>query len=117
MAEGSGLRRLVADWGFEFFTILWSIITLIAMIVLLAFYDAQLIFDGQIITLNTIVSMLSTTSKVCLIAAISSCVSQEGWVLFSKQPRRLYDLEMVAQASRGPLGSLKLLWSSRMKGG
>ncbi|KAI9167933.1 hypothetical protein HJFPF1_04074 [Paramyrothecium foliicola] len=86
------------------------------MIVLLAFFDEKPIFDGEIVTLNTIVSILSTTSKVCLIAAISSCVSQEGWIMFARRPRRLYDLEMVAQASRGPLGSFKLLWSWRVRG-
>ncbi|CAH0016685.1 unnamed protein product [Clonostachys rhizophaga] len=88
-----------------------------AMIIVCISFNGKPVFDGRFITLNTIVSILSTGSKPSMLTAVASCISQANWSLFAGPPRRLYDFEMVADASRGPLGSLQLLLSSKLKGG
>ncbi|KAJ3548172.1 hypothetical protein NM208_g1135 [Fusarium decemcellulare] len=78
---------------------------LAAMTIILHNFDGEPVFDGRILTLNAITSTLSTTSR-----------SME-LVLFSSSPRRLVDFEYLAAASRGPLGSLKVLLNFHINGG
>ncbi|KAM0561173.1 hypothetical protein ACHAPJ_003677 [Fusarium lateritium] len=84
---------------------------------LLLAYHEKPIFDDKLITLNAVVSTLSTASKATLLTTVASCISQENWVLFAGKPRRLYDFEMISEASRGPWGSLMVLWSRSLRGG
>lgn len=109
--------NMLKPWSFEIVSFTISIATLIAMVAILASYNGKAIFDGRIITLNAIISTLSTASKATLLTVIASCISQGNWILFADRPRRLYDFEMIADASRGPLGSLKVLWSRSLGGG
>jgi Protein of unknown function (DUF3176) len=60
------------------------------------------------ITLNAIISILATASKVSLIYAISNALGQLKWVWFGRN-RSLLDAEIFDNASRGPLGSLQML--------
>ncbi|KAJ4263785.1 hypothetical protein NW762_005818 [Fusarium torreyae] len=104
-------------WGFEIGAMASSIALLIAMASLLLAYHEKPIFDDKLITLNAVVSTLSTASKATLLTTVASCISQENWVLFAGKPRRLYDFEMISEASRGPWGSLMVLWSRSLRGG
>jgi hypothetical protein len=88
-----------------------------AMVILLINFDGERVFDGPMVTLNAIISTLSTTSRVCLLAMLASSISQWNWLLFSTKPRRLVDFEYFSAASRGPLGSLKVLLDFRILGG
>ncbi|KAK3996006.1 hypothetical protein QBC44DRAFT_365981 [Cladorrhinum sp. PSN332] len=65
------------------------------------------IFGG--ITLNAIVSVLSTISKSSLIFSVSAAIGQFKRDWYETESRRLYDLEIFDEASRGPLGAAKLL--------
>ncbi|KAF4969526.1 hypothetical protein FSARC_3256 [Fusarium sarcochroum] len=104
-------------WVFEIAAMAASIALLISMASLLLAYHEKPIFDDKLITLNAIVSILSTASKATLMTTVASCISQGNWVLFSGKPRRLYDFEMISEASRGPWGSLMVLWSRSLHGG
>lgn len=110
---GGNLR----PWTSEILAVASSIIFLIAMVVLLAAFNRKPIFDNKIWTLNALISALSTASKAALLSAVASCISQENWVLFSGKPRRLYDFELISEASRGPFGSFKVLTSFKLRGG
>ena len=83
------------------------------LIILLAVYDGHEIFDWHGVTLNAIVSLLSTASKAALLFALAESVGQWKWILFSSRSRPLLDLERIDSASRGPWGSLQLLWPTR----
>lgn len=64
------------------------------------------------LTLNAVISILATTSKVSLIFTISNSIGQLKWVWFlGKKPRSLRDVGVYDDASRGPLGSLMLLFT------
>ena len=67
------------------------------------------------ITPNTFISIVSTFSKSSLLLAVSEGVGQLKWVFFQRHPHYLVDLQTFDNASRGPLGSLVLLWRIRCK--
>lgn len=63
---------------------------------------------------NSLVSIFITLSKATLLACVETSISQLKWLHFS-QPRPLSELEVFDSASRGPLGSLVLLWYMRTR--
>jgi len=76
----------------------------------LAAFDGKLIFSWHGITLNTIVSTLSTFSKAALMLAVAESTSQWKWILYARDERRLIDFELIDRASRGLRGSWVMLW-------
>ncbi|KAJ4320901.1 hypothetical protein N0V84_005605 [Fusarium piperis] len=110
-------KSLLGQWMFEIGSIALASAAVAAMVILLLNFDGERVFDGPMITLNAVISTLSTTSRVCLLAMLASTISQWNWLLFSSKPRRLVDFEYFSAASRGPLGSLKVLLDFRILGG
>lgn len=104
-------------WAFEAVALILSALQFMGMIGVLAYFNGRVAQTSAIITPNTIVSVLSTGSKASLLSAAAGCIGQSNWLLFADQPRRLLDFEMVADASRGPLGSIRLLFSQTFRGG
>lgn len=90
-----------------------SIGSLAAMVILLATFNNHRVFVFHGVTLNAIVALLSTWSKTTLLFVLSSTIGQWKWILYARGPRPLLDAYIIDEASRGPLGSLQMLW--RMK--
>ena len=80
------------------------------------------------ITPNALISIVATLSKASMLLPVAECISQMKWreysspqcngagvdiilVYFERKTHRLYDIQIFDDASRGPLGSVKLLWS------
>ena len=63
---------------------------------------------------NAIVSALATASKTSLLCAVTGAIGQLKWCWF-EQERKLYDLQALDEASRGPAGSLALLFRSGLR--
>jgi hypothetical protein len=59
---------------------------------------------------NTVVAILAATSKSLLMFAVSAGIGQVKWNWFGQRDRRLIDLELLDEASRGPLGSVQVLF-------
>lgn len=97
-------------WLPETAGILASAMLLVALAALLAFYDDKAVFEWKSVTLNALVSVLSTASKASLLYALSELISQWKWIVFTSTRRPLVDFERIDAASRGPLGSLGLMW-------
>lgn len=106
-------RRLAAlkSWHLELWAFSGSILSFVAMAVLLACFNRRPVFDWKGVTLNTIVAVLSACMKTTLSFAVTECVGQWKWILFSRDARPLMDFERIDLASRGPLGSLSVLWT------
>jgi hypothetical protein len=66
------------------------------------------------ITLNTVVALLSTISRAALLEPVIQSVSQYKWIWFQKK-RPLKDYAAWDEASRGPLGSLALVFTTRIE--
>jgi len=66
------------------------------------------------ITPNTFISIVSTVSKSSFLLPVAESISQLKWIYFQQRPHRIRDLQAFDNASRGPLGALKLVASMRL---
>ena len=108
-------HTLFTDWWlWEILAVLLSLSTFSTIIAILVIYDGSNVAQlPQGISLNAIISILSTISKASLIFSVSATLSQFKWLLFSGRTRQLEDLQLYDDASRGPLGSSLLLISEK----
>lgn len=62
--------------------------------------------------MTAIIAALAQTAQSALLVPVASCIGQLKWkwTWFEKKSRRTIDLETYDMASRGPEGSLKLLF-------
>jgi hypothetical protein len=96
-------------WAAETAGTLASASLLFALAILLAVYDDKAVFDWKGITLNTVVSVLSTASKAALLYPISELISQWKWIVFTGTRRPLIGFQGIDAASRGPLASSEVI--------
>lgn len=104
------------QWKFEISLLFLSVCSLVAIIVLLAVEEGTTL-DGWkfYLSLNTVVSVLGTISRASLASAVGSCIAQEKWNWFRKREDPLYLFDRFDSASRGPLGSFKLLCCLKLR--
>lgn len=102
------------SWLPEILLLGLSLLSLAATLLLLLHFDGKPIFVWHEVTLNALVSTFSTISKSALLFAVSACLSQWKYISFSRNRRRLREFDLYDEASRGPQGSLVLLWNSRL---
>lgn len=99
------------QWKFETSLLILSVCSLVAIIVLLAVEDDTTLGSWKFyFSLNTAVSVLGTISRASLASSVGSCIAQEKWNWFRKRQEPLYLFDRFDNASRGPLGSFKLLY-------
>ncbi|KAI7789161.1 uncharacterized protein LA080_005266 [Diaporthe eres] len=101
-------------WASEVLFAIFSIGCLIAIVAVLIALNGRrnprLSFG---ITLNSIISILSPAAKSSLMFGIASAIGQCKWDWFNDETRHhaLRDLEHIDEASRGPLGALRMLFT------
>lgn len=105
------LKEFVEPWSAELWALGGSSLSFAVMVALLGAFDGRPIFAWKGVTLNGIISVLSVCMKASLMFAVAECMGQWKWVLLSQRTRPLIVFERIDQASRGPYGSLKVLWS------
>ncbi|KAI0145775.1 hypothetical protein F4776DRAFT_374757 [Hypoxylon sp. NC0597] len=66
------------------------------------------------LSINTIVAFYTEVMRAAMILVLGQCLSQLKWSWFT-QPRPLHHMEHYDNASRGPWGSVGLLWAIRLK--
>ncbi|KAK7446109.1 hypothetical protein Landi51_07607 [Colletotrichum acutatum] len=102
-------------WWKEILCIIASIASFIAIVIVLASYDNHNLPTWRFkITLNTFLAFFTTLAKGAFMLPVSLAFSQSKFTWFLK-PNPLYDFYILDQASRGWLGSLKLLFRVRFK--
>jgi hypothetical protein len=115
----SSKRRLTLQqswWPFEIIAAVVSALAMTALIGVLYRYDGRVVQDLPFsLTLNGVVAILATVSRTALMIPVASGISQGKWSWFYPRGailrgKKLEDLEMFDDASRGSWGSLKLLW-------
>lgn len=97
------------SWLFEILALLCSAGLLVAACILLRTFDEEPQPIWNMISLNTIISWISTLSKALILLPISQCLGQLKWTWFAGKPRALSDVNDFDAASRGVAGSLQLL--------
>lgn len=115
MFRPTTLRTILTDsWLHEISSLIASFACQIWLVViLLQMNNRPLDTWTQKISLNAMVSALSTISKALLLEPVGASMGQLKW-LHLRQPRRMYDFELFDDASRGPLGSGFLLARCRL---
>lgn len=106
-------------WPWELLCELLAIASLGAMAFTLWYYQDRPQADWQqsYFTLNGLVAFLATLAKTGLIIPVSAAIGQRKWLRFlpdrkgGTRARRLGDFEVFDEASRGSLGSVKLMFS------
>ncbi|KAF3035961.1 hypothetical protein E8E12_006950 [Didymella heteroderae] len=106
-ARRSHLASLIA-WRQEILTLLIGASALAAIIGTLAWFSRkeQPTWKHSI-NLNTLIAILSTVLRVCVLYGVEEALSQMKWLWF-RRPRSLRHLEYFDAAARGPGGSLFL---------
>lgn len=110
-----GPRIHVGDVWLVVLSLVSSFVLLGGLVGLLLAFDGQPIFDSGVVTLNTLVAIITTGYRACIAHLLAFIISQSKWVAFSHGPRRLLDLDRIESAGQGPLGSLFLLFNSKIK--
>ncbi|KAI1115443.1 hypothetical protein F5Y14DRAFT_410596 [Nemania sp. NC0429] len=104
-------------WRWELVMLVISLIAFVALVIVLAIEDGKLAHSWGPLTLNSLNSLLTTVVGTSLGAIVSSALSQSLWNGFGQlrtssdlTTRPAQDLQLYNDASRGPMGSLALLW-------
>ena len=97
--------------------ILFAGVLFAADITILAVYDGSTLSQWQAgISINTIVSTISTVAMFTLMNPLGGAVGQCKWISFRKEYQPLIHYAHLDSASRGPYGSLKLFWERKWYG-
>ncbi|KAK2023742.1 hypothetical protein LX32DRAFT_508608, partial [Colletotrichum zoysiae] len=100
----------------ELLALVLSISALITVLFLLPFLDNKPLSAWKFpISLNTIISILGATSRAALAFAVSACISQGKWNWYKRGAANVMTFDRFEEASRGPWGSLRLLWNIKLK--
>ncbi|KAK5653985.1 hypothetical protein OQA88_7661 [Cercophora sp. LCS_1] len=112
--RGPGIK--VGDVWLVILSLVSSFVLLGGLIGLLLAFDGQPIFDSGVVTLNTLVAIITTGYRASITHVLGFVVSQSKWVAFANGRRRLLDLDRIESAGQGPLGSMLLLFNTKVKG-
>lgn len=107
-------QRLLVAWKSELLAVFFSLGSAIAIAVVLKAYDKKPLIDWNFpASLNTVVSTLGVISRATMAYALSACLGQHKWTWFQSRRDTLVAFDRFDGASRGPWGSLKLLYQLR----
>ncbi|KAJ5958152.1 uncharacterized protein N7479_005302 [Penicillium vulpinum] len=87
---------------------------LVAIVVILTQYDDRP-QPNWTLSLNSVISWLSTVSKGSVLFSLSEGIGQLKWVWFTRKSRPLADLSAFDGASRGLYGCAGLIWKLRAR--
>ena len=66
--------------------------------------------------INSVVSVFSVLAKLSISSAVGAGISQSKWLWYRQgESRRLQDIQLFDDASRGPWGATRLLFSLRAR--
>ncbi|KAH6983247.1 hypothetical protein BKA56DRAFT_583328 [Ilyonectria sp. MPI-CAGE-AT-0026] len=103
-------RNVFGVWGFEIFMLLWSIALLLAIFfILMRHRRKELPNWGDTITINALVAVLATLLRISIAFVAAGITGQAKWDWISQRARPVKDMQIFDDASRGVIGSLKLI--------
>lgn len=103
-------------WWLELSSVLLSLASTIAMAGLLLGYQQKPLHSWPwSIQINSVIAILTTVGRTSFMVAVSSAISQLKWEHFQGRSHPLDHFEAFDGASRGPLGSLRLIWTTRAR--
>ena len=124
--DGAGLppqqptsrRNLCRGWFWEVLAAIVSVAGMGAVIVILWRMQEQPLSHWTFpININSTVAAFITAVKSLALLVVASCLGQTKWRHFGDRASKLRDFDIFDDASRGPWGSLRLLWCLRTRWG
>lgn len=111
------MARILKDsWVWEILGALLSILCMAAVVLLGLYIDDSSLSEWKLnITPGTMISALITLGKTSIMLPVAEGISQLKWIHFGTKKRPLNELEAFDDASRGPWGSLMLLWKIKLQ--
>lgn len=107
----SKLSKANATWFWEWCSITVSVISLIVVAVMLPIFNNKPLSRWPFaISPNTFISTCITIMKTSILLVVGEGVGQLKWLYFEKDSHTVNELEIFDRASRGPWGSLVLLF-------
>ncbi|KAI1369714.1 hypothetical protein F5Y08DRAFT_291184 [Xylaria arbuscula] len=101
-------------WKWEILGMLLSLASTAASIVLLAVFDGRRVDSFHApFSLNTFVSILAQASRTSLAFGVGSGLGQAKWNIFTRRHGSLTLFQAFDEASKGPWGSLNLMYHLR----
>lgn len=111
-------RNLCQGWLWEVLAAIVSVAGMGAVIVILWRMQEQPLSHWTFpININSTVAAFITAVKSLALLVVASCLGQTKWRHFGARPSKLGDFDIFDDASRGPWGSLRLLWCLRTRWG
>jgi len=106
-------QSLLRNWWQEIGAILLSAISFLAIIVTLSPHDKQPLPQWPYsISVNALVSVFVVVFKASVLFVTAEALGQLKWLWYNRS-HPLSHIDIYDQATRGPLGSFKLLWKVR----
>jgi uncharacterized protein DUF3176 len=104
----------------EIIGLVGSGLALVAIAVVMKYFDGKKLPDWHAwgdfhFTINSLLAIIYTFGLTCAMIPISGGLSQLKYIWFVEKDRSLADLDTFDAATRGKLGSVKLLWRLRFK--
>jgi hypothetical protein len=106
-------QRINESFAWEILMMVLSAGILVALVVVLAWRDNEPQPDWQYMSLNSLISWMTTISRAGILFSASEALGQLKWVWFMQQDQAINDLRTFDEASRGPLGAVELIWKLR----
>ncbi|KAK1847774.1 hypothetical protein CCHR01_09616 [Colletotrichum chrysophilum] len=107
-------HSVLLSWRWEALALVLAVASVVTMIVIPALYheapEAEWPFS---ININTVIALLTTLMRATMLVAVAEVIGQMKWRFFDDQQRPLSDLQRFDHASRGVLGSVKIIWFAR----
>ncbi|KAI1430193.1 hypothetical protein F5Y12DRAFT_722466 [Xylaria sp. FL1777] len=110
------LEQWLTDyWLWEFASWFTSTLLLAGVVLTLSLHQNQPLPEWPFgITINALISFLSSLSTSALIVVVTSIIGQGGWAALTSTKRPLQQLDVYDGASRGPMGSFLFLFQTRL---
>ncbi|KAL5342254.1 hypothetical protein BJX70DRAFT_410909 [Aspergillus crustosus] len=106
----------ISDWFlWEISATALSAGVLIALVAILIQYNEQPQPSWGYMSLNSLISWLTTIVKGCIIVSCSEALGQLKWVWFSQKAQPIQELRTFDAASRGAYGAVELIWRLRAR--
>jgi hypothetical protein len=98
------------EWLFEFITSVVALGLIVGIVGIFIYMDNEPLSTWTIpLSLNTIISIMTSACTAALIHGVSAFIGQAKWLRFKNGPHKLAEFGKFDEASRGIWGSLVLI--------
>ncbi|KAL8294630.1 hypothetical protein RB597_007752 [Gaeumannomyces tritici] len=103
-------------WWWEIGACALSLVSTVLLFVLLALVEDMALESWPLpIQINSVIAVLTAVARTAMVVPLAACISQLKWGHFELRPNRLGHLQDYDNASRGPWGSLRILFNLKVR--